>query len=321
MHVAAGVLENARGEILVARRFDHAHQGGLWEFPGGKLEAGEEVRAGLARELAEELGIIVDAARPLIRVRHDYPDRHVLLDVWRIAAWHGRIHGREGQELKWLTAEALPGLPMPAADVPIVRAVRLPDRYLITPSPGADTDGFLAALSASVDAGVKLVGLRAKALPAAELAVLSARASRVCRARGARLLVNGGAELLEAGSADGIHLDSARLMAATARPVPEQALLAASCHDTSELAHAARIGVDFAVLSPVAATDSHPGALPMGWSRFRELVEEVNLPVFALGGMGPGDLDAAWEHGGQGIAAIRGLWKGEASAGARAPRD
>ena len=321
MHVAAGVLENARGEILVARRFDHAHQGGLWEFPGGKVEVGEDVRAGLSRELTEELGITVDTARPLIRVRHDYPDRSVLLDVWRVTSWRGRIHGREGQELEWLAAEALPELPMPAADVPIVRAVRLPDRYLITPSPGADTDGFLAALSASIDAGVKLVGLRAKALPAAELAALCARASLVCRARGARLLVNAGTELLEAGGVDGIHLDSARLMAATARPVPEQALLAASCHDTSELAHAEHIGVDFAVLSPVAATDTHPGATPMGWPRFRELVEEVNLPVFALGGMGPGDLDAAWEHGGQGIAGIRGLWKGEVSAGEGPSRD
>lgn len=314
MHVAAGVLENARGEILVTRRFDHAHQGGLWEFPGGKLEPGEHVRTGLARELAEELGIILDAARPLIRVRHDYPDRDVLLDVWRVTAWHGRVHGREGQDLKWLAADALPGLPMPAADVPIVRAVRLPDRYLVTPSPGADIDGFLAALSASIDAGVRLVALRAKALPVADLASLSRRAAEVCHEGGARLLVNAGAELLEASHADGIHLDSVRLMATKARPVPAQALLAGSCHDSRELAHAARIGVDFAVLSPVAATASHAGALPLGWPRFRELVEAVNLPVFALGGMGPGDLGAAWEHGGQGIAAIRGLWKGAVSA-------
>jgi 8-oxo-dGTP diphosphatase len=270
MHVAAGVLENARGEILVSRRFDHAHQGGLWEFPGGKVEAGEDVRAGLARELQEELGIAVGAARPLIRVRHDYPDRSVLLDVWRVTVWQGRIHGREGQELQWLAADALPGLPMPAADVPIVRAVGLPERYLITPPPRGDIDAFLAALCASIDAGVNLVALRAKAIPDAELAALAGRASQVCRARGARLLVNAGAELLEAIDVDGVHLESARLMQATIRPVPDQALLAASCHDERELAHAARIGVDFAVLSPVAATASHGGTTPMGWPRFRD---------------------------------------------------
>jgi 8-oxo-dGTP diphosphatase len=98
-------------------------------------------------------------------------------------------------------------------------------------------------------------------------------------------------------------------MAAKSRPVPAGAWLAASCHDARELDQAARIGVDFAVLSPVAATPSHPQAPAMGWQRFRQLVGRVNLPVFALGGMGPEQLGTAWEHGGQGIAAVRSLWK------------
>ena len=304
------MLENARGEILVARRSDDAHQGGLWEFPGGKLESGEEIRAGLTRELAEELGITVDAARPLIRVHHDYPDRGVLLDVWRIVSWHGTVHGREGQALDWVSPDALGRLAMPAADVPIVTAVRLPDRYLITPSPGVDQDGFLAGLAASIAEGVELVALRAKDWSNDALATLARRAAAVCHRGGARLLVNADAALLASSDADGIHLDSARLMTARARPVPASALLAASCHDQEELTHAARIGVDFAVLSPVAATPSHPQATPMGWERFRALVEGVNLPVFALGGMGPEDRVTAWAHGAQGIAGIRGLWRG-----------
>jgi len=307
------VLGNARGEILVARRFDHAHQGGLWEFPGGKLESGEQVRAGLARELAEELGIRVDSARPLIRVRHDYADRGVLLDVWRVTAWHGPVRGREGQSIRWLSADALAGLPMPAADVPVVAALRLPDEYLITPSPGSDRDAFLAALSASIDAGVELVALRAKALPPAALVALSRQAADVCHAGGARMLINGDPELLEASGADGVHLDSARLMEAKARPVPAAAWLGVSCHDARELAQAVRIGADFAVLSPVAATPAHGQAVPLGWKRFEALVEEVNLPVFALGGMGREQLETAWHHGGQGIAAMRGLWKGSAA--------
>ncbi len=307
------MLGNARGEILVARRFDHAHQGGLWEFPGGKLESGEQVRAGLARELAEELGIRVDSARPLIRVRHDYADRGVLLDVWRVTAWHGPVRGREGQSIRWLSADALAGLPMPAADVPVVAALRLPDEYLITPSPGSDRDAFLAALSASIDAGVELVALRAKALPPAALVALSRQAADVCHAGGARMLINGDPELLEASGADGVHLDSARLMEAKARPVPAAAWLGVSCHDARELAQAVRIGADFAVLSPVAATPAHGQAVPLGWKRFEALVEEVNLPVFALGGMGREQLETAWHHGGQGIAAMRGLWKGSAA--------
>lgn len=304
------MLGNAGGEILVSRRFDHAHQGGLWEFPGGKLEPGEDARAGLTRELHEELGIEVEAARPLIRVRHDYPDRAVLLDVWRVSAWRGRVHGREGQELRWVGADALTELGMPAADVPVVAAVRLPHRYLITPAPGRDSRTFLAALDASLDAGVELVALRAKDLPRAALLSLSRQVAALCHARGARLLVNADPLLLAASGADGIHLDSARLMAAQSRPVPGHAWLAASCHDARELDQAARIGVDFAVLSPVAATRSHPRARPMGWARFQRLVESVNLPVYALGGMQESDLDAAWRHGAQGIAAQRALWRG-----------
>lgn len=310
--MAAGVIADKRGDILVARRFDHAHQGGLWEFPGGKLEPGEPVPAGLGRELGEEIGIGVEAARPLIRVRHDYPERSVLLDVWRVSAWSGRIHGREGQELAWMAPDRLRELPMPAADVPVVSAVRLPDRYLVTPPPGADLDAFLETLAASVGAGVRLAVLRAKALADAELVDLARRAVRICHDAGAQLLVNARPSLLDASGADGVHLDSARLMAVGSRPVPAHAWLAASCHDAAELAQAERIGADFAVLSPVAATASHAGVRPLGWGRFRELVEEVNLPVFALGGMGCGQLDAAWEHGGQGIAAVRALWKGSA---------
>ncbi len=308
--MAAGVICNARGEILVARRFEHAHQGGRWEFPGGKLEPGEDVRAGLARELDEELGISLDSARPLIRVRHDYPDRAVLLDVWRVTGWQGRVHSREGQALRWLGADAFTGLLMPAADVPVVKALRLPDCYLVTPSPGSDRGVFLAALSASIDAGVELVSLRAKELPAASLVSLCRQAAGICRARGARLLINADPALLAASGADGIHLDSARLMATTSRPVPAGVWLGASCHDARQLTRAVRIDADFAVLSPVAATRSHTRATPLGWQQFEALVEEVNLPVFALGGLGREQLESAWQHGGQGIAAMRGLWKG-----------
>ena len=314
--MAAGVLANASGEVLVARRFDHAHQGGLWEFPGGKVETGENARAALTRELREELGIRLDTARPLIRVRHDYADAQVLLDVWRVGTWKGAIHGREGQSLRWLEADALPRLPMPAADVPVVTALRLPESYLITPSPGADHEAFFASLEASLAAGVRLVALRAKELPEPALVSLARRAADICRAQGARMLINADPNLLDASDADGVHLNSARLMSAQSRPVPVGRWLAASCHDARELARAARIGADFVVLSPVAATPDHPRAETLGWERFRTLVEEVNLPVFALGGMGREHLSAAWNHGAQGIAAMRALWKAtEAAAG------
>jgi 8-oxo-dGTP diphosphatase len=124
LRVAVGVVTNGAGEVLVARRHDHLHQGGLWEFPGGKIGAGESAEAALARELHEELDILVDRAEPLLTVDHDYPDRSVRLEVWHVRAFRGIPHGREGQPLRWLRARELSPADFPAANLPIITAVQ-----------------------------------------------------------------------------------------------------------------------------------------------------------------------------------------------------
>jgi 8-oxo-dGTP diphosphatase len=123
IHVAAGVIVAAGGQILIARRPESAHQGGLWEFPGGKVEAGESVEAALARELQEELAIVVTACAPLLEVHHNYPDKSVLLDVWLVTAFTGEPHGNEGQPVRWVDVAALNNYTFPAANAPIVAAV------------------------------------------------------------------------------------------------------------------------------------------------------------------------------------------------------
>lgn len=295
--------------MLLARRHDHAHQGGLWEFPGGKLEPGESAEAGLARELEEELGLTPTAMRPLIRVRHHYPGREVLLDVWRVEAWDGEPHGREGQPVEWVAPEDLPAREYPEANLPIVTAVRLPPTYLITPEPGAGDDAFLKALACSLETGVRLVQLRVRSRPPAQVRSLARAALGLCRQAGARMLVNGDLDLAEAIGADGVHLPAARLRELGQRPAGPDRWVGASCHDAAELGRAVELGVDFAVLSPVRGTASHPGAPPLGWHRFWSLTETAKLPVYALGGLGPADLPMAWAHGAQGVAAIRGLWR------------
>ncbi|HHW75903.1 MAG TPA: 8-oxo-dGTP diphosphatase MutT [Xanthomonadaceae bacterium] len=124
IHVAVGIVADASGAVLVTRRPDHVHQGGLWEFPGGKVEAGETVEAALRRELHEELGIAVQAAEPLLQVRHAYPDQFVLLDVWRVTAYHGEARGREGQPLVWMLPAGMADSAFPAADGPIIARLR-----------------------------------------------------------------------------------------------------------------------------------------------------------------------------------------------------
>ena len=124
IHVVAGVLFDPCGCVLVARRPRGKHLGGLWEFPGGKLRPDEPREAGLARELVEELGIRVLAASPFIRVEHRYPDRDVLLDVWRVESYSGEPHGREGQAIEWRNVGSLDAADFPPADAPVLAALR-----------------------------------------------------------------------------------------------------------------------------------------------------------------------------------------------------
>lgn len=120
VHVMVGVIWGQDRQIFIAKRADDAHQGGLWEFPGGKLELGESPLTGLSRELEEELGIVVVSAEPMMQQRHDYPDKSVLLDVWQVTAFTGKAHGREGQETQWVNANELNNYDFPKANRVII---------------------------------------------------------------------------------------------------------------------------------------------------------------------------------------------------------
>jgi len=312
LHVAAAAVVAPDGRVLIARRPLHLHQGGLWEFPGGKVEPGEDFRQALNRELHEELGIDVVQARPLLRIPYRYPDREIVLDVWRVDTFHGEPQGREGQEVRWVALAELPHYAFPPPNRPIITALQLPDRYLITPEPdgAAHWPHFLQQLEQALGRGVRLVQLRAKQLAEGMLRELAPAVVAVCRRHGARVLLNGTPELAADLAMDGVHLSSAMLWQQDARPaVLEGWLVAASCHSGEDLARACDIGADFAVLSPVQGTRSHPGAPSLGWERFAQLAAQSRLPVYALGGMMPQDIPRAWQHGAQGIAAISGLWE------------
>ncbi|MCC8993256.1 MAG: 8-oxo-dGTP diphosphatase MutT [Candidatus Contendobacter sp.] len=123
VQVAVGIMINATGAVLITRRPEHVHQGGLWEFPGGKVESGEAMESALRRELHEELGITVQAAEPWLQVRHAYPDKTVLLEVWRVTAYQGEPQGREGQPLVWALPAEMATFAFPAADQPIIAAL------------------------------------------------------------------------------------------------------------------------------------------------------------------------------------------------------
>ena len=132
VHVAVGVIIGEQGQIFIAKRPDHVHQGGLWEFPGGKLDGGETVQQALTRELFEELGIHAEDFSPLLEVRHDYPDKSVLLDVWMVTEFSGTAHGKEGQVVAWVPVAELQDYTFPQANLAIIEAIQ--NRYLIPSS-------------------------------------------------------------------------------------------------------------------------------------------------------------------------------------------
>jgi len=310
VHVAAAAMVSAdQTHVLIARRPSNVDQGGLWEFPGGKLAPYETGLEGLKRELHEELGVEITNAQPLIRVHHEYPDKHILLDVWQVHEFSGEPFGREGQAVRWVPMEELANYPFPAANLPILRAVMLPTEYLITPEE-EDEARFDARLERALrEDRIRLVQLRAKQLDTPTYVARAQRALAMCRAHGARLLLNADPSLLDEVEADGIHLTSERLMKLDRRPIAENKWLSASTHDQAQLDQAAVLGCDFVTLSPLCTTPSHPEVPPMGWHDFQQLVERAGMPVFALGGMTRFDASHARAVGAQGIASIRDFWK------------
>jgi mutator protein MutT len=175
-HVVAAAVTDASGRVLIAQRPPGRHLAGGWEFPGGKLERGEDRRSGLARELREELGITISTPRPLIRVRHTYDYGGVLIDMWVVRHYRGELSGLDGQALRWVSQEELEAVELLPADGPIVAALRLPERltqastahYVVGALSGADGGGRLCGVwcagiadaMAGSDAGADFLVLR-----------------------------------------------------------------------------------------------------------------------------------------------------------------
>ncbi len=306
LHVAVGVVQDVQQKILIAQRPVHLHQGGLWEFPGGKVEPDEPVTVALARELKEELNLEVNSAdcQPLIQIDYDYPDRQVLLDVFRVLKFQGEAIGMEGQSVRWVDPNRLNEFTFPAANRPIIHAAQLPDRYAILDD--ADDDCVRQQLDRLLEHGVQLIQLRLKRWKQEDVHRLLNDYMPQCRERKIKILINSDVEGDYANQVDGIHLTSRALNDLSQRPLNYE-WVAASCHTEQELHQAQALGIDFAVLAPVLSTATHPNAQPLGWEWFARLAAMATVPVYALGGMSLDCLAYAQQYGAQGIAGIRNI--------------
>jgi 8-oxo-dGTP diphosphatase len=307
VEVVAAVIERPDGSFLLAQRPAGKVYAGYWEFPGGKVEPGEPPVAAMARELREELGIEVVIADPWIVRIYAYSHATVRLNFFRVRAWHGEPHGKEQQRLAWQHASAIDVAPLLPANAPVLRALKLPFEYAITHAGEIGAAEQLRRLDVRLKQGLRLIQVREKSMPRPEREHFAAAVIASARRYGARVLINSDIALAERRGADGVHLSAAQLAQLERRPALDWC--AGSCHNAGELARAAELGVDFAVLGPVQATPSHPDSIPLGWEGFAAFARGATLPVFALGGLRPGDLQTAWRRGAHGIAMVRGSWQ------------
>ena len=306
VEVAAAVVIRPDGSFLLGQRPAGKVYAGYWEFPGGKVEPGEAPLAAIRRELNEELGIEVRTAYPWLTRDYDYAHAAVRLRFFRVTEWSGTPHGRENQRFTWQQLDAIHVDPLLPANGPILRALSLPPVYGITNAGELGEREFLARLDRALARGLKLLQVREKAMSGEDLLRFASEVVRRAHASGARVMVNGDAALAQRAGADGVHLTSAQLRQLRARP--PSLIVGASCHDAGELTRAQALGSDFAVLGPVQPTPSHPGSAGVGWDGFAALLRDSPLPVYALGGMKPPDLETAWRCGAHGISMQRAAW-------------
>jgi 8-oxo-dGTP diphosphatase len=304
IHVAVAVIKNPRQEVLVALRRPDSHQGGLWEFPGGKVEKGESVFTALQREIQEELDLSITAAFPLIKISHDYGDKRVLLDVWQVTEFGGNAIGREGQQIQWLPAVDMRVQDFPAANRRIIDLLKLPLEMAITPAL-QELPALSEYLEKVAAADVKLIQLRQKQLPTADLLKWADHAQALGERLGLKMVVNAPVDLIPMMPGGmGLHLSATELGKLTAPLAKPGFLLGCSCHSQDELRRAEALSVDYALLSPVAEIAKYPAAAALGWSGLAELAADVNVPVYALGGLQRKDLEIAQSMGAVGIAGI-----------------
>ncbi len=312
--VAVGVVLRDDGAVLIGQRPEGKPYAGWWEFPGGKLEAGESVADALARELHEELGLDVLDSTPWVVRGHAYPHATVRLWFRRVRRWRGEPRPREGQALAWRPAGAIDVAPLLPASIAPIGWLRLPSTYAISCAHEIGVEAFERALHRALDAredtgarAPQLLQLREPGLPADAFERLFGRLRALRERRPLRIVVSSRHPESFARAVDGVHLTARDLAAARERP--RVRWVGASCHAGADLAAADAIGCDFAVLGPVRPTASHPGAPGLGFDGLAREIAATPIPVYALGGLDASDLGEAEAAGAHGVASMRAAWR------------
>jgi len=302
VNVAAAALTRADGRVLLAERPNHKLSGGHWEFPGGKVDAGENERQALVREVAEEVGIVIDAAAPWLVYDHEYPDKIVRLHIYKVSSWHGTPRGQERQRISWEDPNALAVAPLMHAYSRALDALRLPTVIAVAYADSCGRSEFLAQTERALRSGLGVIVLRERTMLPAQFTQFARQVSDLAHRYGAKVLVEAGKAHAGHSTADGAHVCCCKLPEMTTAPAG--AIWSASCKTPHDLDLAAARGATFATVPPPGAEDG----TAIDWDRFSAMIKRSAAPVFASGGLAPEHLDHALHAGAHGIALPLSAW-------------
>lgn len=294
--VAASIVQDQAGRVLLAERTARQISAGFWELPGGKIDPGETAAGAATRELIEETGLRATRLRPWAQYEHAFPTRRIRLHVFRAEAWDGTPQGREGQRLAWVDPGAPWGGPLLPSNARVFAGLALPPLLAVLGGTGPATTLDMAA--AALARGAKLLLLTEPALAPAQRTQLARRLAALAHEAGARLLLEGTALEARQAQADGVLASARALRGTLARP--PVALWGARCRGGADIGHAIALGADFVIAAPVLASlDATP---PLGWPGLAALAREAPVPVYAQGGLTPALLAEARRAGALGAA-------------------
>lgn len=304
--IAIGIIKNESDEILVTQRKKNVHLPEFWEFPGGKVEAGESFKQALRREIQEEIGVHVKRCFKLIDFSHPYDDRLLNFQVFTVNVSSDDITVGEQQNFKWLNRQELNRLNFPSANHVMLNAINLPQIYMI-----ADHSTFGERLEdivkINLDAGIAQIQFRAPALDKDSYIKIANHLYGLCRKYKSRLIVNCDLDWCQHIQTVDIHLNSRRLknLFDSGMNSSDINIYSASCHSSQEIEYANALNIGAVLIGPVQHTLSHSQSKPLGWPGFSKLCGQSNSPVYAVGGLGKSELATARVNGAQGIAGIR----------------
>lgn len=302
VEVAVGVVFAPDGRVLLGSRPAGKPFSGYWEFPGGKIEAGESVAAALARELDEETGILIGTPLPWVTIEHVYPHAHVRLHFMRVRDWSGTPEGREGQQLRWFSvADAMPAPLLPAA-LPCLRWLGWPEVMGLSSAGSLGVDRFLERLGHAFGDDLGAIIVREPLFDVEQARSLTIEIAAMAKEHAARVMVSSRHGHATAEVAGGLHFTEGHLMTCDLRPsLPH---VGASVHSRASIDHAASLGLDYAMLGTVAASASHPEGPVLGWPGFAALALDAAVPIYAVGGLSRRDLRDATLSSAHGIALL-----------------